>query len=51
VLSQNMYIWFETNICFHGVNYKKGIFAAMGDLKRMNRKSKEEKVGYENMAD
>lgn len=46
-----MYIRFETNICFQGTQYKKGIFAAMGDLKRMNRMSKEEKIWYENIAD
>ena len=46
-----MYIRFETNICFQGTPYKKGIFAAMGDLKRMNKMSEAEKTWYQEVAD
>ncbi len=31
-----MYLRFETDICFKGTSCKKGIFAALGDLKRKN---------------
>lgn len=46
-----MYIRFETNICFQGTQHKKGIFAAMGDLKRMNRMSEKEEAWYKDVAD
>lgn len=47
----SMYIRFETEICFRGTSYRKGIFAAMGDLKRSQKMSEEEIAWYANIAE
>ncbi|AEF54385.1 hypothetical protein [Marinomonas posidonica] len=41
-----MYIRFETTLCFQGTQHHKGIFAAMGDLKRMKKMSEAEEAWY-----
>jgi len=41
-----MYIRFETNLVFRGTSCRKGIFAAMGDLKRMGVMTEEEHQWY-----
>jgi len=41
-----MYIRYETKLTFTGTAHRKGIFAAMGDLKRMDKMSAEERQWY-----
>ncbi len=41
-----MYIRYETKLTFKGTVHRKGIFAAMGDLKRMNKMSEKEYQWY-----
>ena len=45
-----MYIRFETNLMFTGTPYKKGIFAAMGNLKRMGVMTAKEGIWYQETA-
>lgn len=46
-----MYIRFETDILFKGTNCKKGIFAALGDLKRRNVMSVGDYIFYRTAVD
>ncbi len=46
-LKDAIYTRFETAICFRGTQYRKGVFAAMGDLKRSQKMSAEEIAWYE----
>lgn len=41
-----MYIRYETNLTFKGTTCRKGIFAAMGDLKRLGKMSEHEYQWY-----
>lgn len=45
-----MFVRYETNLTFSGTQQKKGIFAAMGDLKRMKVMSEQEYYWYKSTA-
>ncbi|MFV7759861.1 hypothetical protein ACNPKZ_04830 [Shewanella algae] len=45
-----MFVRYETNLTFRGTQHRKGIFAAMGDLKRMKVMSEQEYYWYKSTA-